>query len=101
IELALEGGVAYIPRLVGLRRINIATLSVSQRKRIAEIIRQSLPFVVPHGLKKSPGCGDQRFYRLEINRGVHQCTDNTDIVLLIPEDTAPAAVEELWRKGIK
>lgn len=95
IELAREGGLAYIPKLSGTRRIVIAQLTDDQRQRLDDILRQSLPLSQPPGEPNSPGRGDQRFYRLQIIWN----TPQTDLQLLIPENKAPKSLVELWRDG--
>lgn len=95
IELAREGGLAYIPKLSGTRRIVIAQLSDDQRQRLDDILRQTLPLSQPPGQPDSPGRGDQRFYRLQII----WTTPQTDLQLLIPENKAPKSLVELWRDG--
>lgn len=61
IELAREGGVAWIPALSGMRKIVVAKLNEQQKQRIATILQQSLPLGKPPGQPDSPGRGDQRF----------------------------------------
>lgn len=95
IELAREGGLAFIPKLSGKRRIVIAELSPAQRQRLDAILRQTLPFSKPPGQADSPGRGDQRFYRLQFIWSSHQ----PDLLLLIPENKAPESLIELWREG--
>lgn len=43
VELAREGGVAYIPHLSGLRRIALSTLNSAQRQRVVNILEQAIP----------------------------------------------------------
>ncbi|STW28032.1 extracellular metalloprotease [Klebsiella michiganensis] len=62
IELAREGGVAWIPALSGMRKIVVAKLNEQQKQRIATILQQSLPLGKPPGQPDSPGRGDQRFF---------------------------------------
>ncbi|XTZ39450.1 protealysin inhibitor emfourin [Salmonella enterica] len=95
IELAREGGLAFIPKLSGKRRIVIAQLNVQQRQRLVDILRQALPLGEVPGKADSPGCGDQRFYRLQIIWASQQ----SDMLVLIPENKAPQALIELWRQG--
>ena len=64
IELAREGGVAWIPALSGMRKIVVARLNEQQRQRIATILQQSLPLGKPPGQPDSPGSGDQRFFHV-------------------------------------
>ncbi|HBL7237354.1 TPA: hypothetical protein LS224_004871, partial [Serratia marcescens] len=49
------------------------------------------------GQPTSPGCGDQRYYRVQIN--YTSPTLSTEIVLLIPESSAPQALVDLWKTG--
>lgn len=95
VELAREGGLAYIPKLSGARKIVIAQLSAEQRQRLVDILHQTLPLGLPPGQPDSPGRGDQRFYRLQIT----WTTQQTDVLLLIPESKAPPSFVELWREG--
>ena len=95
VELAREGGVAYIPMLAGRRRIVIAQLTDEQRQRLIEILHQALPLAQPPGQADSPGRGDQRFYRLQITWTTRQ----SDMLLLIPESKAQPSFVELWREG--
>lgn len=95
IELAREGGVAFIPRLSAPRRIVVAQLSAAQRLRILDILQQTLPVGQPPGQPDSPGRGDRRFFRLHIV----WTTRHPDMLVLIPEEKAPAALVTLWREG--
>lgn len=95
VELAREGGVAYIPKLSGKRTFVIAQLSEEQRQRLVEILHQTLPLAEQPGQPESPGRGDQRFYRLQITWSSRP----TDVLLLIPESKAPPSFVELWRDG--
>ncbi|MGY5955902.1 protealysin inhibitor emfourin [Kosakonia sp. BK9b] len=95
VELAREGGVAYVPKLSGKRKIIIAQLSEEQRQRLVEILHQALPLGQPPGQPESPGRGDQRFYRLQIT----WTSPQPNVLLLIPESKAPPSFVELWREG--
>ena len=95
IELAREGGLAFIPKLSGKRRIIIAQLNAQQRLRLLEILHQTLPLGHVPGKRDSPGRGDQRFYRLQII----WAAQHNDMLLLIPENKAPQSLVELWRQG--
>ncbi|WBT60554.1 protealysin inhibitor emfourin [Kosakonia oryzendophytica] len=95
VELAREGGLAFMPKLSGKRRIVIAQLSNEQRQRLVEILHQALPLGEPPGQTGSPGRGDQRFYRVQIT----WTTQPTDVLLLIPESKAPPSFVDLWREG--
>ena len=93
IELAREGGVAWIPALSGMRKIVVAKLN--EQQRIATILQQSLPLGKPPGQPDSPGRGDQRFFRIQIVSEQHYHS----LIILIPEDRAPDSLVELWRDG--
>jgi hypothetical protein len=95
IELAREGGVAWIPTLSGMRTIVVARLNDQQKQRIAEILQQSLPLGKPPGQPDSPGRGDQRFYRIQIISEQRY----SRLIVLIPEERAPVALVNLWRDG--
>lgn len=97
IDVAREGGIAYMPRLAAPRRIALAELDETQRLRISEILRRSLPLGQQPGLADSPGRGDQRYYRIQITWTRHNGI--TDFMLLIPESKAPEALVDLWRHG--
>ena len=95
IELAREGGVAWIPALSGMRKIVVAKLNEQQKQRIATILQQSLPLGKPPGQPDSPGRGDQRFFRIQIVSEQHYHS----LIILIPGDRAPDSLVELWRDG--
>jgi hypothetical protein len=80
IELAREGGVAWIPALSGMRKIVVAKLNEQQKQRIATILQQSLPLGKPPGQPDSPGRGDQRFFRIQIVSEQHYHS----LIILIP-----------------
>ncbi|KNC88923.1 protealysin inhibitor emfourin [Trabulsiella odontotermitis] len=99
IELAREGGVAFIPKLSGQRTITLAALNPSQRQRVIDILRQSAPRGVPPGQPESPGRGDQRYFRIQIIWTQHNQAQYTDIIILVPEQEAPPSLVDLWQKG--
>ncbi|CBG89197.1 protealysin inhibitor emfourin [Citrobacter rodentium] len=99
VEVAREGGVAYIPSLSRQRRIALARLSEAQRQRVADILRQSLSVGTPLGQKDSPGRGDQRYFRVQIVWTQHNQAGYADIIVLVPENDAPPSLIELWQKG--
>ncbi|EPO1790174.1 protealysin inhibitor emfourin [Cronobacter turicensis] len=99
VELAREGGVAYMPRLAGQRRIAVAELNAQQRQRLIDILHQALPEASPPGQPDSPGRGDQRYFRIQILWTQHNQTGYADIVLLVPENAAPEGLRELWKRG--
>nr|WP_315902809.1 protealysin inhibitor emfourin [Serratia quinivorans] len=49
------------------------------------------------GQPDSPGCGDQRYFRVQIS--YYSQTLRSEIVLLIPETSAPQALIDLWKTG--
>ncbi|MBP2167883.1 hypothetical protein J2125_001075 [Erwinia toletana] len=97
IELAREGGFAYLPKLAAQRRIALAQLASPQRERVCDILRKALAQGEPPGPACSAGRGDQRYYRLQISYSTHQSSG--DIIMLIPESAAPPELEMLWRDG--
>ncbi|EAO2687931.1 hypothetical protein E2X65_22890 [Salmonella enterica] len=99
VELAREGGIAFMPKLNKQRRIALATLTDLQRQRIADILKQTLPVGSPPGQVNSPGKGDQRYFRIQIIWTRHQQAQYADIVILVPENDAPDSLVELWQKG--
>ncbi|AKL10889.1 hypothetical protein PUATCC27989T_00294 [Phytobacter ursingii] len=99
IELAREGGVAFIPQLSGLRRIALSALTPQQRERVIDILQQALQRGFPPGQTDSPGRGDQRYFRIQIIWTHHNEAHYTDIILLVPEQEAPPSLVDLWKKG--
>lgn len=99
IELAREGGVAFIPQLSGLRRIALSTLTPQQRERVIDVLQQALQRGFPPGQTDSPGRGDQRYFRIQIIWTHHNQAHYTDIILLVPEQEAPPSLVDLWKKG--
>lgn len=99
IELAREGGIAWIPKLAGLRRFALANLPAPVREHICAAIRNALPLAREPGKPDSPGRGDQFYYRIHISYSHPQKNQRADAVLLIPEQSAPPELEALWRNG--
>ena len=97
IDLAREGGFAYIPKLAGKRRITLAQLPAPQKERVCEILRQSLPLGEPPDKPAVAGRGDQYYYRIQISYDTQQ--HSGDIVILIPDSLAPPALKALWKEG--
>ncbi|ACT05996.1 conserved hypothetical protein [Dickeya chrysanthemi Ech1591] len=100
IELAREGGFAWIPRLAGLRRFTLAEVPASQKEKIRAVLHDALPAAQEPGQPDSPGRGDQFYYRIHIHYCNTQDNRQTDWVLLIPEQSAPSELEALWRNGL-
>jgi hypothetical protein len=99
VELAREGGVAFIPRLSGQRRITLSTLTETQRQRVVSILEQAFPRGQPPGEPSSPGSGDQRYFRIQIIWTQHNQAQYADMIVLVPEQEAPDSLVELWQKG--
>ena len=97
IELAREGGFAFIPKLAGQRRIALADITPEQRQRLNQLLNQTLPYAQEEGKPGSPGCGDQRYFRVQIS--YYSQNLRSEIVLLIPETSAPQALVDLWKTG--
>ena len=94
IEMYREGGVAFIPKLNGPRRVSMAGMSEDKRQQICQLINQSLPYAEP---PEQAGRGDQRYYRLEISYATAQ--QSGSLVLIIPETQTPAELIELWKSA--
>ncbi|MEI7408276.1 protealysin inhibitor emfourin [Pectobacterium aroidearum] len=99
IELAREGGFAFIPKLAGSRRFALANVTSSERERICNAIRNAFPQARESGEPDGPGRGDQFYYRIHISYRHPQQNQYADVILLIPEDRAPPELTELWRNG--
>lgn len=97
IDVAREGGFAYIPKLAGPRRIALGQLSQPQREHVCNVLRQVMPLGEPPGEQSRAGRGDQRYFRIEVSYATPHQMGN--IVLLIPEEQAPPALIELWQDG--
>lgn len=54
IELAREGGFAFIPKLAGQRRIALADITPEQRQRLNQLLNQTLPYAQEEGQPDSP-----------------------------------------------
>ncbi|WP_224553528.1 protealysin inhibitor emfourin [Pectobacterium versatile] len=100
IELAREGGFAFIPKLAGPRRFALASVPSSERGRICNAIRHAFPNARELSEPDDPGRGDQFYYRISISYSHPQQNQSTGIILLIPEDSAPPELAELWRNGL-
>ena len=55
VELAREGGVAFIPKLSGQRTIALSSLNEAQRQRLVSILEQAFPRGQPPGQATTPG----------------------------------------------
>lgn len=97
IDVAREGGFAYIPKLAGPRRIALGQLSQPQREHVCNVLRQVMPLGESPGEQSRTGSGDRRYFRIEVSYSTAHQVGN--IVLLIPEEQAPPALVELWQDG--
>ena len=97
IDLAREGGFAWIPKLAGQRRIALAQLPEPQKARVCEILRHSLPLGEPADKPPQAGRGDQYYYRIQISYSTQQ--HSGDIVIVIPDSLAPPELKALWKEG--
>lgn len=97
IDVAREGGVAFIPTLSGPRRFALGELSDEEKARVCHIMKQALALGQPPGAQSQVGRGDQRYFRIEITYATSRQAGN--IVLVIPENLAPPALVELWKNG--
>ncbi|WPD75220.1 hypothetical protein OGM23_19235 [Dickeya fangzhongdai] len=100
IELAREGGFAWIPRLAGPRRFALAEIPADKKEKLCAMLRDVLPAAQEPGQPDSPGRGDQFYYRIHIHYCNTPDSRQTDWVLLIPEQSAPSELEALWRNGL-
>ena len=89
LEVAHEGGVAFMPKLNAPRRIDLSPLSDERRQHICDLINGLLPYAQK---PEDVGRGDQRYYRLEV-RG------DRALLLTIPEARVPKGLVELWKAG--
>lgn len=99
IELAREGGIAFIPGLRSERRFALAQLPEPQKQRVCNVLEQALPLGEPEEQAASIGHGDQRYFRIQISYATHR--EAGSIVILIPETVAPPELQALWRDGEK
>jgi hypothetical protein len=95
IELAREGGFAFIPKLAAPRRIAFIDIPPEQRQRVYLLLEQAEPYAQEEG---QAGCGDQRYFRIQISFSNQH--SYSEMVWLIPETEAPPALVELWKKGV-
>ncbi|RLM26368.1 hypothetical protein BIY29_06000 [Brenneria alni] len=101
VELAREGGIAWVPKLTGLRRFTLDGLPALDRERICRAIRDAFQLAREPGESDSPGRGDQFYYRIHISYRHPQKSQYAEATLLIPEKYAPPELEDLWRNGIQ
>jgi hypothetical protein len=99
VELAREGGVAFIPKLSGQRTIALSSLNEAQRQRLVSILEQAFPRGQPPGQASSPGSGDQRYFRIQIIWTGQNQAHYADIIVLVPEQEAPESLVSCGRKA--
>ncbi|ALR07744.1 hypothetical protein B9J09_06860 [Xylella fastidiosa subsp. pauca] len=102
LDIACEGGCAWIPKLAKPRRVTLRQMNPLQRERICNTLLQVLPLGKTPGAQSSVGRGDQRYYRIEISNIIQNqkhVGDGDTIILLIPEDQAPPELVQLWKEG--
>ncbi|MBJ7223886.1 MULTISPECIES: protealysin inhibitor emfourin [unclassified Brenneria] len=99
VELAREGGIAWLPKLAGQRRFALATMPSAERERLCRALRDALPQAREPGEPDGPGRGDQFYYRIHISYSHPQKNQYAEAILLIPEQSAPKELEALWRNG--
>ncbi|RAT14029.1 hypothetical protein AU490_13435 [Lonsdalea populi] len=97
IELAREGGIAWIPKLSGPRLVVLSKLPAEERARICAVLRSVLDRAQSDESSDAPGRGDQFYYRIHIYPGDSDGDRNTAHVWIIPEGKAPAELDALWQ----
>lgn len=85
LELAQEGGVAFMPKLNGLRRIELGHLNDEARGHLCDLINGLLPLAQK---AEEAGRGDQRYFRLVVQGRME---------LRVPEGKLPKGLLELWK----
>lgn len=98
IELAREGGIAWIPKLSGPRWLVLAKLPEEERQRICAVLRSVLPSAESDDPADPPGRGDQFYYRIHILRGESDQSDTSLQEWRIPERNAPE-LDALWQNA--
>lgn len=91
IMVSREGGIAFMPKLNGARRIEAAQMSDDTRANVCQLINQVMSCAPTTSAQA--GSGDKRYYRLCINSG-ERCQD---LELIVPETAAPQALVQLWK----
>ncbi|MFO6299722.1 protealysin inhibitor emfourin [Rahnella selenatireducens] len=94
IEIYREGGIAFIPKLSGPRRVDLSGMSDDKRQEICQLINKTLPYAQE---KENVGRGDQRYFRLEIYYASAETT--ASLVVIIPETQAPEELVDLWKQA--
>jgi hypothetical protein len=91
ILVSREGGIAFMPKLNGARRIEAAQMSDDKRAVVCQLINHMLSCTPT--TQAQAGSGDQRYYKLNINSG-ERCQD---LELIVPEAAAPQELVNLWK----
>ncbi|OON37563.1 hypothetical protein BTJ39_19705 [Izhakiella australiensis] len=99
IELAREGGVAFIPKFAEPRRITLAQLSADKRAAVCQTLQAALALAKPASEASDMGSGDRRYFRIEISWTTRP--QGTSVVVLIAEQDAPATLQSLWRDAVQ
>ncbi len=94
IEIYREGGVAFIPKLSGPRRVELSGMSDDKRREICQLINKALPYAQE---KENAGRGDQRYFRLEIYYAPAE--HSASLVVIIPETETPEELVDLWKQA--
>jgi len=97
IELAREGGFAFIPKLRKERRFALAQLPEPQKQRVCQVLEQALPFGEQAEQASAAGSGDQHYFRIQITYATHH--EAGAIVIYVAEKDAPPALQALWQNG--
>lgn len=98
IELAREGGIAWIPKLSGPRWVVLAKLPAEERQRICAVLRSILPSAESGDPADRPGRGDQFYYRIHILQGDSDSSDAPLQEWRVPERNAPE-LDALWQNA--
>ncbi|NDL65750.1 protealysin inhibitor emfourin [Acerihabitans arboris] len=99
IELSREGGLAYIPKLAAQQRFALCDLSAAQREHLCHLVSRMALLAQHAGQTRTPGSGDQRFYRILIVGHPEGGPQATQAEIVVPESSAPPELEILWKKG--
>lgn len=94
IEIYREGGIAFIPKLSGPRRVELSGMSDDKRREICQLINKALPYAQE---KENAGHSDQRYFRLEIYYASQ--AHSASLVVIIPETETPEELVNLWKQA--
>lgn len=98
VQVAREGGFAWIPKLNAERCFTLGQLPPPQKERVCQILQQAMPLGEPQDQVRCAGRGDQRYFRIQITYTTSH-HETGSVVILIPEQAAPPELEALWRDG--